>query len=100
MIDRDTEIAEPDVQRAILAAITRSPTLRAGLLGKAGPTALSPYETLDYQGAVRSVIEGRSETDIQADWRHANGDGVRFLIEVKLSAQFMPRQGTRYLERA
>ena len=99
MIDRDTEIAEPDVQRAILAAMHRSAALRDGLLQKAGRFARGDRDGFTYQGGVRSVVEGRSETDIQADWRHMNGQRLRFLIEVKLAAQFMPRQGSRYLER-
>lgn len=58
----------------------------------------------DFQGAAPhfrpSVNHSNGESDIVVDWERSDGKRLQVLIEVKLSAQFMPRQGARYRERA
>lgn len=96
---KEREIGEVEVQEALVRLLDDSAAIRKRLLSLAMDGRDLAPSTLRYAGAKRSVVEGRSETDILAEWTRGSGQRVLIFIEVKLLANFMKRQGARYKER-
>lgn len=96
---REAEIGEADVQRALVTLLLESNSVREGLRAHCGAHLQLGLQGHALKHATRSVFEGRSETDVLADWVSESGHRLRMLIEVKLEANFMKLQGTRYRER-
>jgi len=93
----DLGISEIHVQDAFASLLLSSVGFRTAFLARVGERA---GVNAQFYGATRSIHEQDGETDIQAEWRREDGGRLRVLIEVKLAAQFMPRQGERYQTRA
>jgi hypothetical protein len=93
----DIEIAETGVQRAMAALTLSDVAVRGKILERIAPNSLT---ALDLLRVVRSVTEQDGESDLLIDWSGPNGVIFRALIEVKLTAHFMPDQGKRYRRRA
>lgn len=93
-------IGEDDVQAEVVAALRTDRSLRDAWLSALAAKEYSESEGGEFVTARRSVTTRSGETDVQAEWRHASGNRLHVLVELKLAAAFQPKQGERYRARA
>jgi len=96
----DSSISEELIQAALVDLLSTSGSTRDALLVQLGAGDFTTARNGGFVSAARSVWGDNGESDIVAEWSSAAHERLRLLIEVKLTAGFMKRQGTRYQERA
>ena len=96
----ETPISEESVQTALVDLLSTCDSARAALLSRLGAAHLHAGRGGTFVSAARSVRGGNGESDIVVEWSVDGNGRLRVLIEVKLTAGFMKRQGARYQERA
>ena len=96
----DAGIGETDVQEVLTSLLNDVGECRDRFLARVGRHDFANGTGAQFIRAVRSVRDVDGETDVLADWERAGLGRLRVLGEVKLAAQFMPRQGARYRARA
>jgi hypothetical protein len=96
----DLSISEPAVQAALVDWLMSGSPASDALVQHLGFADFCSTSAGAHVSATRSVWGGNGESDIVSDWTSAEGQRLQLLIEVKLTANFMDRQGARYQERA
>ncbi len=96
----DTSISEDAIQAALVDWLSSGNSASDALLGRLGFTNIDNESVWNFASATRSVWGGNGESDIVAKWTSSGDRRLQLLIEVKLTANFMDRQGARYQERA
>ena len=100
MESSDTPIGEIAVQEALEDLLKSSAAVRVTILREVGVANFCDESSCVFIDANRSVTEPDGESDLVAEWANPSGARLRLLIELKLTAGFMRRQGARYVERA
>jgi hypothetical protein len=96
----DSSISEEAVQAALIDWLSSGGPPSDALLRRLGATDYCGESNGSLVAATRSVWSGNGESDIVAEWSSAGRKRLQLLIEVKLTANFMDRQGARYQDRA
>src|SRR4051794_9352584 len=93
-------LGEADVQRAIVKCLEESPGFRQAFLNSLQLPDSWQSAQVRFESAKQSVHTPNGETDVETNWLSVDGNRLAILCEVKLAAQFMPKQGERYCERS